>query len=60
MMAYAKAIVALLIAGLGSVVTALGDGTLSTQEIVVAVLAAVVALGAVWGVPNKPAGGGTP
>lgn len=49
----AKALLAAAIAAGGSVVTALGDNSLSTQEIVTAVLAGLVALGAVYGVPNK-------
>lgn len=54
-MQYAKAILASVISGLSAIVTALGDNALSTQEIVTAVLAALVALGAVYGVPNKAA-----
>jgi hypothetical protein len=54
--AYAKAIIAALIAGLGSVAAALDDGHLSGQEIVTAVLVLVVAFGGVYGVPNKAQG----
>jgi hypothetical protein len=52
---YLKAIVAALIAGLSSIVTALGDNTISPQEWVTAAIAFLVALGAVWGVPNAKA-----
>lgn len=45
-----KAVLAGVIAGLGSVVTGLGDNVLSYQEIVTSVLAAVVAFGALYGV----------
>ena len=50
----AKAIVGALIAGLTSIVTALDDGDITNQEWVTAVIAAAVALGVVWAVPNKP------
>jgi len=49
---YLKAIVAGLIAGLSSIVTALGDNKISPQEWVTAVIALLVALSAVWAVPN--------
>ncbi len=52
-MGIAKAIIGAAIAGVGSIVTALGDNALSYQEIGTAVLAALVALGAIYGVPNK-------
>jgi len=52
---YLKAIVAGLIAGLSSIVTALGDNTISTQEWVTAAIAFLVALSAVWAVPNAKA-----
>lgn len=39
-----------LIAGLGSVVTGLGDNALSYQEIVTAVLATLVAFAAAYGI----------
>lgn len=50
---YAKAIVGALIAGLGAVGTALTDNTISTQEWVAIASATLVALGVVFGVPNK-------
>lgn len=53
MSAYRKAIVGGLIAVGGSIVTALGDNVISAQEIATAILAGLVALGAVWGVSNK-------
>jgi hypothetical protein len=50
-MRYAKAIVAALIAGLTSLQASL-DGGLTAAEGIGAGLAALVALGAVWAVPN--------
>lgn len=47
-----KAILASLIAGGGSIVTGLGDNTLSLQEIATAIVVALVALGGVYGVSN--------
>lgn len=44
---YAKAIVAALVAGLS-------DEVLSTAEWLIALIAFLTALGAVWAVPNKP------
>lgn len=52
--AYAKAIVAALIAGLTALGTALTDGDLTAAEIVGCIVAALVALGAVYGTPNAP------
>lgn len=55
----AKAIVGALIAGVTALATGLTDGRLSTQEIVAAVLAFLIALGGVYATPNKqsrPAG----
>jgi TRAP-type C4-dicarboxylate transport system permease small subunit len=52
-----KAILAGLIAAGGSVVTGLGDNTLSAQEIVTAVVVGLVALGSVYGVSNVPKAG---
>lgn len=54
-MSIAKALLAAAIAGLGSLATALGDNHVSAQEGVTCLLVAVVALGAVYGVPNKSA-----
>jgi len=51
---YAKAVLAAAIAGLGALGTALTDGSVSTAEWVAVASAVVVALGVVWGVPNKP------
>lgn len=50
---YAKAIIAALVAGLTAVGTSL-DGGLTTGEILTAVVAFLVALGAVYTVPNGP------
>lgn len=49
---FAKAIVGALIAGGGSLVVALDDGIVTAQEGVTCGLAFLIALGAVWGVPN--------
>lgn len=54
MSAYAKAIVAALIAGLSALATALPDG-LTAVEVVTCLIAGLTALGAVWAVPNRPA-----
>ena len=51
---YAKAAIASVVAGLGSIATALDDNSISAQEWVTTVIAFLVALGAVWAVPNKP------
>jgi len=54
MAAYAKAIVAGLIAGLSILVTETTKGeALTTADFLSAALAALVALSAVWAVPNK-------
>lgn len=53
-MLYAKAIVGALVAGLSAIAVALGDNALSAQECVTAAIAALVALGAIWAVPNTP------
>lgn len=55
---YAKAVVGALVAGLSAIATSLDDNGLSAQEIVTAVIAFLVGLGVVYGVPNKPATGG--
>ncbi|MFF3884012.1 hypothetical protein [Streptomyces sp. NPDC001914] len=51
---YAKAIVAAVVAGAGSLATALNDGTLTAAEGVTVVLAVLTALGFTWAVPNRP------
>lgn len=55
---YAKAIVAAIIAGLTSLSTALVDGngldSVTDGQWVVAVIAFLTALAAVWAVPNQP------
>lgn len=57
-MKIAKALVAALTAGLGSLATALADNAVSAEEWSTIALTAVVALGAVWGVPNRQAAAG--
>ncbi|WP_242890307.1 hypothetical protein [Actinomadura litoris] len=49
---YAKSIVAAVVAGGGTLGTALADDTVSTGEWVGVALAALGALGVVWVVPN--------
>jgi hypothetical protein len=51
--AYNKAILAALVAGLGVLSTAFSDGELVTQEWIGALIAALVALGGVYQIPNK-------
>jgi len=53
-MAYAKSILAAIIAGLSSLIVGLSDDTLDTAEWLTAAVATLVALGAVYAVPNKP------
>jgi hypothetical protein len=50
---YAKAIVAAVVAGAGSLGTAMQDGAVTQAEGVTAVLLALGALGVVWRVPNR-------
>jgi hypothetical protein len=53
---YAKAVVAGVAAGSASLVTALDDGMVTTQEGITAGLAVLAALGFTWAIPNsKPA-----
>jgi len=54
MLQIAKAVTGALVAGLSSLLVGLEDGTLNGTEGVAAVVAFLVALGAVWAVPNKP------
>jgi len=51
---YAKAIIAAIIALLSSLITALDSGGISAQEWLTAVIALLVAGGAVFSIPNKP------
>jgi len=51
---YAKALIAAIIAALTSIVTGLVAGGLSWSEIVTAIIAFFVGLGAVFSVPNRP------
>lgn len=53
-MNYAKAAVGAAIAGLSALVPAMDDNTISLAEGITAVVAALVAFSAVWGVKNKP------
>lgn len=59
MTSFLKAVLLGLIAGLGSVVTGLGDNALSYQEIVTSILATLVAFAAAFGIANgtKATGG---
>jgi len=50
-----KAVVSGLAAGAASLVTALNDGTITTQEGLTAVIAVLGALGLTWAVPNRQA-----
>lgn len=52
-MRYAKAIVGALVAGCSSLVQALDSGGVSAQEALIAAVATLTALGAVWAVPNR-------
>ena len=54
-MAYAKALIGALVAGLAALGTATADGTVTGSEWVGVALAALVALGAVWATPNRTA-----
>ncbi len=49
---YLKAVVAALVAFLGGLVEGLAEGGLSASEWLVAAIAGLTALGAVWAVPN--------
>lgn len=60
MAAYAKAIISAIVAGLTGILAGMAEdsasGTsLTGAEWVVAIVAFLVALGAVWAVPNRPA-----
>ncbi|WAZ20151.1 hypothetical protein STRCI_001250 [Streptomyces cinnabarinus] len=50
---YAKAVVAAIMAGAGSLGTAMQDGVVTQGEGVTAVLLTLGALGVVWKVPNR-------
>ena len=52
---YAKAIVGALIAGCGTVGTALADGHITATEWLLAAITALTALGGVWATTNAPA-----
>jgi len=52
-MKYAKAIVGVLIVGLGTTKVALGDNSISSQEVIEIVSSMAVAGVGVWRVPNK-------
>jgi hypothetical protein len=51
---YLKAITGAVIAGLTSLQAALNEGGIDAQEAVTAGIAALVALGVIWAVPNVP------
>lgn len=51
---YLKAVAAAVVTGLGTLQVAYTDNVVTDQEWVGVVIATVVALGAVWAVPNKP------
>lgn len=53
-MKYAKAVVAALTAGIGSLIVAASDGHLTLVEWLVAALATLAASGATWAIPNQP------
>jgi hypothetical protein len=57
MAAYAKAIVGALVTGLSTLLVGWEDGNLNGTEITGAIIAFLVALGAVWAVPNRPSAG---
>lgn len=50
---YWKAVMAAAAAGAASLVTALDDGTVTTQEGLTAAVAVLGALGLTWAVPNR-------
>lgn len=52
---YAKAITGAAVAGLSVVATSMADDKVTSAEWVGAAIATLVALGAVWAVPNKQA-----
>ena len=51
---YAKAVIAAVVAGLTAIATGLVADGLSWSEVVAALIAFFVALGAVFSVPNRP------
>lgn len=53
---YSKAVSAAVVAGLAAAITALADNTIGVPDGVAIALAVLGALGAVWAVPNLPAG----
>jgi protein-S-isoprenylcysteine O-methyltransferase Ste14 len=54
MMRYLKAITSAVVTGLGTLQVAYSDNVVTQQEWIGCVIATLVALGAVWAVPNKP------
>jgi len=52
-MQYLKAITAAIVTGLGTLQIAYVDNTVTNQEWVGVAISTLVALGAVWAVPNK-------
>lgn len=57
MSAYFKAIVGALAAGLGSLAASLDAGSLTAQSYIYAAITALVALGAIYVVPNQKKSG---
>lgn len=57
---YGKAITGSVVAGLGALGAALSDGTVSPVETVTIASATVVALGAIWTIPNADTRTGAP
>jgi len=50
---YLKAVIAAAVAGLSVLITSLDQGALSAQDYLSALVAFLVALGAVWAIPNN-------
>lgn len=57
-MRYLKAITGAVVTGLGTMQVAYADNVITQQEWVGIAIATLVALGAVWAVPNRPAAAG--
>jgi hypothetical protein len=57
---YLKAVAAAVVTGLGSLQVAYADNVVTTREGIGVAIATLVALGAVWAVPNTPKSPPTP
>lgn len=55
LMRYLKAVAAAVVTGLGTLQVAYADNVITQQEWIGVAIATVVALGAVWAIPNRPA-----